>query len=225
MNDFSAENVTIIQRKVKQARVQIKMEEGLPRITLITPYLYQQRHIEDLLAQKSAWIEKTLTRMQARQLTMPRLNKGELLLFGDVYRVQHDTSTKQWAVVDTTLRSITSCWDLHSKKEQERWYRQFASHYLHDRLRVLADTHNLDYSQLSIRNQKTRWGSCTEDRNISLNWRLIKTPLFASDYVMLHELVHTHIMNHSPAFWAAVQSVCPDYKKATAWFKQFGHTL
>jgi len=65
----------------------------------------------------------------------------------------------------------------------------------------LAEQHNFAFNRVAIRNQKTRWGSCSSRNNISLNIQLIRLPRVLSDYVILHELVHTKIKNHSPAFW------------------------
>lgn len=69
------------------------------------------------------------------------------------------------------------------------------------RLLYLAEKHGFEYNKVSIRNQKTRWGSCSHDNNISLNMKLILLPVDLIDYVLLHELVHTRIRNHSRQFW------------------------
>jgi hypothetical protein len=71
-----------------------------------------------------------------------------------------------------------------------------------------------------VRNQKSRWGSCSRRGTISLNWRLIQAPPFVCDYIILHELSHLKEMNHSARFWHEVERVCPDYKMAERWLKQ-----
>lgn len=73
--------------------------------------------------------------------------------------------------------------------------------------------------RITVRNQRTRWGSCSHRGTISLNWRLIQTPPEVCEYVVLHELCHLRHMNHSPQFWAAVGEVCPEYEKREAWLK------
>jgi predicted metal-dependent hydrolase len=70
------------------------------------------------------------------------------------------------------------------------------------RLREIAEIHNFNYNKVTIRKQKTRWGSCSDKNNISLNINLVRLPDDLRDYVLLHELVHTRIKNHSVAFWA-----------------------
>ncbi|MFC1634104.1 M48 family metallopeptidase [Planctomycetota bacterium] len=69
------------------------------------------------------------------------------------------------------------------------------------RLREIADIHNYNYAKVTIRKQKTRWGSCSAKNNISLNMNLVRLPEQLRDYVILHELVHTRIKNHSKKFW------------------------
>lgn len=82
------------------------------------------------------------------------------------------------------------------------------------RLAELAQSHNFTYNRVTMRNQKTRWGSCSADNNISLNIKLMALPDDLRDYVLLHELLHTRIKNHSPAFWAELGRLVDDvYEK------------
>jgi predicted metal-dependent hydrolase len=74
-------------------------------------------------------------------------------------------------------------------------------------------------ARVTIRNQSSRWGSCSPSRAISLNWRLIQTPDFVRDYIIIHELCHLREMNHSARFWQLVGRHCPDYREAEAWLK------
>jgi predicted metal-dependent hydrolase len=78
---------------------------------------------------------------------------------------------------------------------------------------------------VTVRNQRTRWGSCSRRGTISLNWRLIQTPPFVSDYIILHELMHLREMNHSPRFWRQVETVCPGYRTAEEWLKPHASLL
>jgi predicted metal-dependent hydrolase len=101
----------------------------------------------------------------------------------------------------------------------EKWYRAQAKKHFEARLPLLADLVNRDVTRVSIRDQRSRWGSCSSRRTISLNWRLIQTPDWVSDYVIYHELAHLTHMNHSKAFWTLVESYQPEYKKAERWLK------
>ncbi|NLL76797.1 MAG: M48 family metallopeptidase [Clostridiales bacterium] len=81
------------------------------------------------------------------------------------------------------------------------------------------------YSRITVRDQKTRWGSCSSKGTLSFNWRLMLAPPAVLDYVIVHELCHLTHMNHSRDFWECVGTILPDYKKHKKWLKEHGHEL
>lgn len=87
-----------------------------------------------------------------------------------------------------------------------------AKNYLPDRIKFLSEKYNFEYNKLALRNQKTRFGSCSYMNNINLNINLMKYDFDEIDYVLIHELVHTKIKNHSKTFWQEVEKYCPNYK-------------
>ena len=88
-----------------------------------------------------------------------------------------------------------------------------------------AQKMSVTYGRITIREQKTRWGSCTSEGNLNFNWRLIFAPEKVLDYVVVHELAHRKEMNHSPAFYAVVASVMPEYKIYEKWLRDNGKIL
>ena len=80
----------------------------------------------------------------------------------------------------------------------------------------------VDYGRISVRQQKTRWGSCSVRGNLNFNWKLALMPEEILDYVVVHELAHRVEMNHSPRFWAVVETVLPDWRERRRWLKQHG---
>lgn len=94
------------------------------------------------------------------------------------------------------------------------------------RIRELALEHGVTgLARVSIRNQRSRWGSCGRDGHITLNWRLVLMPPEVRDYVLIHELMHLRRMDHSPAYWRHVAQACPQYADARAWLRTNGRTL
>ncbi|MDA1183959.1 MAG: M48 family metallopeptidase [Acidobacteria bacterium] len=93
------------------------------------------------------------------------------------------------------------------------------------RLLELAGMHGLKVVRVSVRDQRTRWGSCGPNGHISLNWRLVAMPGWVSDYVMIHELMHLRRLDHSPAYWRLVAQACPDHLKARRWLREHGPSL
>jgi predicted metal-dependent hydrolase len=84
----------------------------------------------------------------------------------------------------------------------------------------LAGRHALTVARVSIRNQRSRWGSCSRSGHICLNWRLIDMPEWVRDYVIIHELMHLKRMDHSPRFWKLVEQACPGYDAARRWLRE-----
>ncbi|MDO8541896.1 MAG: SprT family zinc-dependent metalloprotease [Opitutaceae bacterium] len=80
----------------------------------------------------------------------------------------------------------------------------------------------VEVKHVTVRNQRSRWGSCSANGTISLNWRLVQTPEFVRDYIVYHELMHLREMNHSDRFWARVEEVCPGWREAERWIKRNG---
>lgn len=109
---------------------------------------------------------------------------------------------------------------------EERYaHQKRARHELPARLTELATRHGLTVARVSIRNQRTRWGSCGRDGHISLNWRLVLMPPDVRDYVLVHELMHLRRLDHSRAYWKLVAAACPGYREARQWLRTHGESL
>ena len=93
------------------------------------------------------------------------------------------------------------------------------------RLSELAREHKFQYNKVSIRNQKTRWGSCSSKDNISLNMKLLHLPDQLIDYILLHELVHTRVKNHSKDFWSELETVVPNARTVDKQLRDYQYCL
>lgn len=107
--------------------------------------------------------------------------------------------------------------------EEQRRLRRKAVQELPARLHELAARVGLTVRKVSVRDQKHRWGSCSTSGLICLNWRLVTMPDWVRDYVIYHELMHLKRMDHSPAFWALVAEVCPNFRDARRWLRKHAH--
>ena len=94
-----------------------------------------------------------------------------------------------------------------------------------DRVKYYADIMGVTFGKITIKNQKTRWGSCSSKGNLNFNCLLMLTPDKVRDYVVIHELCHLKQMNHSKMFWAEIEKVMPDYKVYRQWLSQNGNML
>ena len=105
------------------------------------------------------------------------------------------------------------------------WLRARAVVHLPGELTVLAERHGIEVTRMAIRDQRSRWGSCSRRGTISLNWRLVQTPPFVREYVLLHELMHRRELNHSARFWRLVTAACPRHVEARRWLRGEGALL
>ena len=115
------------------------------------------------------------------------------------------------------------------QKEQlallEKRLRLAAKEYIPQRVACFHQITGGTYTKITIRNQKSRWGSCSSRGTLSFNYRLMLAPPEILDYVVVHELCHLRHMNHSKDFWLMVESILPDYKNARRYLKEHGHEL
>jgi len=114
---------------------------------------------------------------------------------------------------------------LDLKEWLDAWLRYLASETLPGRVRQLALRHDFRYKKVVVRNQRTRWGSCSSNKTISLNWRLIQIPPKHCDYIILHELNHLRHMDHSDRFWKSLAVLCPWCDESESWLKHQGKLL
>jgi predicted metal-dependent hydrolase len=106
--------------------------------------------------------------------------------------------------------------------DQIRALRRRAKRELPEALLTLAAVHRLTVSRMSVRNQRWRWGSCSPQGHICLNWRLLLMPDAVREYVLIHELMHLRRLDHSRAFWKLVAQACPRYEEARKWLRKEG---
>lgn len=107
----------------------------------------------------------------------------------------------------------------------ENKYRRAAKEKLGQRTAYFARLMGVSYGKVTVRAAKTRWGSCSGAGNLNFHWKLVLMPPEVLDYVVVHELAHRKEMNHSPAFWAEVERILPDYKARRRWLKTYGQSV
>ena len=107
----------------------------------------------------------------------------------------------------------------------ERFYRRAARAEIGSRLDAATARAGTRYAGLTIRGQRTRWASCSSEGAMSFNWRLLLAPAEILDYVVEHEVCHLEVMDHSPRFWALLESRVPDWRAHASWLRRYGSTL
>ena len=114
---------------------------------------------------------------------------------------------------------------IEKSKKLPKIDREEARENLEKRLSELAEQHNFQFNRVSIRSQRTRWGSCSSKDNISLNMKLLHLPQQLIDYILLHELVHTRVKNHSKDFWNELETVVPNARTVDEQLREYQYCL
>lgn len=214
------DNYILIRKEVKHARLRVS-EDG--RVRIIAPPAFSEEDITAMLEKKAKWINKNIKHFN--EMSTIELQRNQLLLYGNRYNYFYDTTYAKRVIVDHEHKTITSQKDLLDPKVQEKWYRKVAKKYLTTRTRELSVKMKLPFNKLFIRNSRTKWGNCSKEKNISLNWKLIKAPDYVIDYIIIHELLHTVVMSHTHKFWTLLKSYYPNYKKSIKWLEKYGNSL
>jgi hypothetical protein len=167
------------------------------------------------------WLERELHRLSTRP-TRPNewLIGTDILFRGELVKIEAGINGESGRIRlgNEVIKAADPAADLRPAIERHLW--QLAAKELPPRVLESAALHQVPVRRITVRNQRSRWGSCSRGGTISLNWRLIQAPPFVRDYLILHELSHLREMNHSTRFWREVERVCPDYETAERWLKQ-----
>lgn len=173
---------------------------------------------------QAAWLEPQFTRLAAREIRPTSWHIGSLILFRGVeVAIDADGEGDGIRFGGESLRVADPSAD--HRTTVSKHLLKLAARELPPRVAELATMHQLTVRRVTVRNQRSRWGSCSRRATISLNWRLIQAPEFVRDYIILHELMHLRQMNHSARFWREVEQVCPGYETAERWIKQHAELL
>lgn len=165
------------------------------------------------------------------QLIKSKLVNGDILPFLDemltLTIIREDRKTGRIKQVKNRLILwIPYDADYHIRRTLvEKWYRKQASEMILKKTETFAERLGVTYQNIFIKDQKSRWGSCSSRGNLNFNFRIIMAPELVCDYIIWHELCHLIHMNHSNDFWELVGTVCPDYKSCKRWLKENSQRL
>lgn len=186
--------------------------------------------IEQAIGEKQSWILSKLEERHAqlerrRQSAMRWEDGASLPYFGSTLTLRiaparRTTITYQDGSRELHVGMPEGASEQQLKDKVKRWLQQEAHRVFSERLPLYAEKLGVAYHSMTLSNAGTRWGSCTSQGKIRLNWRLIHFRLELIDYVIAHELSHLREMNHSPRFWATVESIFPDFESARKTLRQ-----
>jgi predicted metal-dependent hydrolase len=187
------------------------------------PLKIPEKSIREFVEKNSRWIQKKQAQVRTAVPILPKQYiPGEVFYYlGRQVPLEIVKGQISALVLDTHFKLAESALG-NAEKVFQQWYREQARQILSERVRLFADQHNLHYQKIRIGSARTRWGSCSSKGVLNFSWRLILTPLEIVDYVVVHELAHTLVHNHSQRFWKQVEKILPDYRERRKWLRTNG---
>ncbi len=197
--------------------------DGVVRVTI--PPRGSRREALEVVERHRSWIERQWRQRVTMRLAHETWAHGTPILF----RGEDVTLSVRPALPGSTVGFADQAVHVPGggsiRKAVERHLRAIAERELEPRLRQFAEQFGLAVQRVTVRDQRTRWGSCSRQGSISLNWRLVQMPPVVSDYILVHELMHLRHANHSRRYWREVATVCPGFREAEAWLRRSGESL
>lgn len=203
-----------VSRRARYARLQIKPFGGLE---VVIPPRFPRHQVAGLVAKHAGWARRQLNRQAQLRQSVQLPSHVSLAFDNSSTPVVYTTGPLQMNF-DMFAESSTEKIVIAADSQRERcsqlrgWIRRRARESFPAMLAEISTRTGLEFNRLSIRSQKTRWGSCSTRGNISLNDQLLFMPAKTVRYLMIHELCHTRHLNHSKAFWALVEHHCADFR-------------
>lgn len=208
-----------VRRSTRARRVRVNVRAHTD-VEVVLPTHAPERAAAAAVRELAPWIERRLSegrralaRVAERAGTVPYLGTPLLLVPEPGRSRAHRKEERLFVPLGDHRPSV------------ERLYRRLARSEIATRLDAAVDEIGASYSGLSIRAQSTRWASCSAKGAMSFNWRLLLAPESVLDYVVWHEVCHLDIRDHSPRFWALVESRCPGWREQRDWLRRYGTTL
>jgi len=206
-----------ISLKAKYAQLKV-LYDG--RVELVIPKDYNRKRIPQFISENQAWLSKTYATYQQHKQENPerfanKPNFIDLQACNEYWTVEYKQATKSKMIESSNLfRQLRVEYSDENKIQEQlkRWLQKKAKSLLLPWFDEISKKINIDYNSVSIRGQKTRWGSCSSEANISLNRSLVFLPSSLTVYVFIHELCHTRHLNHSKSYWALVKKFDSNYK-------------
>ena len=199
-----------VSTRAKRARIEVS---AIGQVKVIVPTRFNQNLIPAFVAQHQSWIDKTLRKVEAHRPPQQRPDECLLRALNERWRVEYAEDLRMSCMrIDDRQKQITLSTRSNPRLLLVDWLHQYARHHLTRLLKNKSAETGLVFNKLFIKNQKTRWGSCSSKGNINLNRNLLFLPIELVDYLLVHELCHTVHLNHSPGYWRLVEFHLNDFR-------------
>ncbi len=214
-----------IRRNSRATRITLRIEPGGRSLKMTVPPGLRERDVEDFLDRHSGWLRTRL----ARQNAGARIEDGsDILLRGITHRIVHTGQLRGLTQsIDSEIGHVLSVSGLedHLPRRIADFLKKEARKDLEVLVARYARRVGKPVKSLSLKDTRSRWGSCSWDGKLSFSWRIVMAPPTVIDYLAAHEVAHLREMNHGRAFWKLCEELCPHMDQAKSWLKRHGSSL
>jgi predicted metal-dependent hydrolase len=213
--------ISLLQNQ-RAKRLKLAYNQHDDTFRLSTPYNTPHFDIQSFLKRCEPWIEKQLSKPKKK---IPILGHGHIIpILGKNYTINYKVDPKKSMLFVENRIDITGTASTFSGI-LELGLRDLIQKILYQRCFVYAQTMGKTFKKITVKETKSRWGSCSSKGNLNFSWRLIFAPSHVVDYLCAHEVCHLVEMNHSERFWELVEILEPNYKDAQKWLKTNGKSI
>ena len=217
------QDIKIIRTSRRSKSISLTIRNG--ELEISCPYNTSEIFLKNLIERKKEWINKNIDRSRKNHKKIDQISNGFITFKGLVLQLIYKKSNFERITVEDNELKI-----FYSEKSKSRqliieWLKLQANNFLRARLSFLSKRISIEFNSLTIKSYTARWGSCNIKGDIFLNWKLIMLPESVIDYVLIHELAHINVPNHSSEFWELVKKKNPNYFKHKRWLKDNGSSF
>ena len=212
----------IVKRSTRARRVRLEMRRGTA-LTVVIPRTYPLKRVPGIVKSKQRWILNNLTRIEDRpSFTEKSIMSGDVIAYlgRQLKVVARESKGSAGAQLERNRLVVNLTPDGGELNSiLETWYRAQATTLIQEKVDRWGAKLGVNHNKVTIRGQRSRWGSCSRKGNLSFNWKLMMAPESVIDYVVIHELAHLKQMNHSEKFWQFVAEHCPEWRDCKKWLR------
>ena len=214
----------LVRTRRKTIALVVERDGGL---TVRAPLRMTDTHIREFVDSHRDWIVKNQAKARLHAPPPPKkFTDGETFLYlGKSLPLSIVRAQRPALTLERSGFRLAKSFLPKAEQVFIRWYKKQALEVFTERVEMLGKRYGFNYQKIRISSARTRWGSCSARGTLSFTWRLVMAPLEIVDYVVIHELVHTEIKNHSKVFWKRIGEILPDHKTRIRWLKQNGKFL
>jgi predicted metal-dependent hydrolase len=224
--DFDGEIYLVQMRRHQQARrYTLRIHATSREVVLTMPPRGSVKQAKEFADKHGAWIAARLSRLPE---AAPFVHGAILPLRGIDHRIEHRRGARGTVWIEMRESERLLCvagGESHLPRRVRDYLKREAKRDLEVASQLAAQALGVEIKRVSVRDQTSRWGSCSSTGVLSYSWRLILAPQFVLDYLAAHEVAHLIEMNHSRRFWRLVERICPQMGRAKAWLDAHGANL